>query len=86
MYLRIKGQIEALKNFSYLFALDEEATAHDLENLLKLPTRWGDTVSPGSSAKLADGAAACVLMNENGLQKYTMKFYLNLYFVVFSVK
>ena len=48
---------------------DEEATAHDLENLLKLPTRWGDTVSPGSSAKLADGAAACVLMNEDGIKK-----------------
>ena len=48
---------------------DEEATAHDLENLLKLPTRWGDTVSPGSSAKLADGAAACVLMNEEGIKK-----------------
>ena len=54
--------------------LDEEATAHDLENLLKLPTRWGDTVSPGSSAKLADGAAACVLMNENGIKKYALKF------------
>ena len=49
--------------------LDEEATAHNLENLLRLPPRWGDTVSPGSSAKLADGAAACVLMNENGLKR-----------------
>ena len=49
--------------------LDEEATAHNLENLLKLPTRWGDTITPGSSAKLADGAAACVLMNENGLKR-----------------
>ena len=52
-----------------IIILDEEATAHDLENLLRLPTRWGDTVSPGSSAKLADGAAACVLMNENGLKR-----------------
>ena len=58
----------------FLFILDEEATAHDLENLLKLPTRWGDTVSPGSSAKLADGAAACVLMNEDGIKKYALKF------------
>ena len=82
MYLRIKGQLETLKNFSYLFVLDEEATAHDLENLLKLPTRWGDTVSPGSSAKLADGAAACVLMNENGIQKYAMKFSHNVFFIL----
>merc|ERR1712226_587633 len=52
---------------------DEEATAHKLENLLKLPPRWGDTVTPGSSAKLADGAAACVLMNENGLKRYNIK-------------
>ena len=48
---------------------DEEATAHNLGNLLQLPTRWGDTITPGSSAKLADGAAACVLMNENGLKR-----------------
>ena len=81
----LKGQLETLKNFSYLFALDEEATAHDLENLLKLPTRWGDTVSPGSSAKLADGAAACVLMNENGIQKYTMNFYHNSLFILYFI-
>ena len=52
---------------------DEEATAHNLENLLQLPTRWGDTITPGSSAKLADGAAACVLMNETGLKRCLTK-------------
>ena len=48
---------------------DEESTAHDVKMLLSLPTRWGDTITPGSSAKLADGAAACVLMTENALKK-----------------
>ena len=78
----LNNQIETIKNFYIFFVLDEEATAHNLENLLKLPTRWGDTVSPGSSAKLADGAAACVLMNEKGIQKYAMKFSHNVFFIL----
>ena len=64
MYLRI-----SVSFLHFVFYSDEEATAHQLENLLSLPTRWGDTITPGSSAKLADGAAACVLMNEDGLKR-----------------
>ena len=73
MFIIIKSLKTAINESLWLrlllTILDEEATAHKLENLLKLPPRWGDTVTPGSSAKLADGAAACVLMNENGLKR-----------------
>lgn len=50
-------------------AKDEEPTAHNLDMLLNLPTKWGPTITPGSSSKLADGAAACLIMNEAGIQK-----------------
>jgi len=48
---------------------DEESTAHDIGMLLSLPTKWGPTITPGSSAKLADGAAACVLMTEEAMKR-----------------
>lgn len=48
---------------------DEESTAHNIDMLLSLPTKWGPTITPGSSAKLADGAAACVLMTEQALTR-----------------
>ena len=49
---------------------DEESKAHDISKLDKLPTRWGDTITAGSAAKLADGAAACVMMNGTALKRY----------------
>ena len=49
---------------------DEEPSKHDWTNLSSLPTIWGDTIARGSSSKLADGAAACLLVNETGLKKY----------------
>ena len=41
----------------------------DSKSMAELPTPWGGTISRASSSKLADGAAACVLMNEAGLKK-----------------
>ena len=38
-----------------------------------MPTPWGDTVTRASASKLADGAAACVMTNSTGLQKYGLK-------------
>ena len=48
---------------------DEESKAHDIGKLDKLPTRWGDTITAGSAAKLADGAAACVMMTGAAMKK-----------------
>ena len=48
---------------------DEESRAHDLSKLDKLPTRWGDTITAGSAAKLADGAAACVMMTGKAIKR-----------------
>ena len=53
------------------FAKDEEPSKHDWTSLGTLPTIWGVTIARGSSSKLADGAAACVLVNETGLKKYS---------------
>jgi len=36
-------------------------------------TPWGSTVTRAGSSKLADGASACVLMNNEGLAMYNMK-------------
>lgn len=48
---------------------DENMATYSISDLPDLPTPWGSMVSRGSSSKLADGAAACVLMNETGLQR-----------------
>ncbi len=51
------------------FTKDEEPGKHDWTSLSSLPTIWGDTIARGSSSKLADGAAACLMVNETGLKK-----------------
>ena len=51
------------------FTKDEEPGKHDWTSLSSLPTIWGDTIARGSSSKLADGASACLMVNETGLKK-----------------
>ena len=51
------------------FTKDEEPEKHDWTTLSSLPSIWGDTIARGSSSKLADGAAACLMVNETGLKK-----------------
>ena len=36
-------------------------------------TPWGDTITRASGSKLADGAAACIMTNTTGLQKFGLK-------------
>jgi acetyl-CoA acetyltransferase len=48
---------------------DDNMAPYDVNKLSELPTPWGSTVSRASASKLADGAAACVLMNEHGLSE-----------------
>jgi acetyl-CoA acetyltransferase len=52
-----------------LFSKDEEPERHDWTSLASLPTIWGETIARGSSSKLADGAAACLMTNQAGVEK-----------------
>lgn len=53
---------------------DDPAMApYKIEDIPSMPTPWGKTVTRGSASKLADGAAACVLMNETGLALHKVK-------------
>ena len=46
---------------------DPAMVPYHVDDIPNMPTPWGNTVTRGSASKLADGAAACVLMNETGL-------------------
>jgi len=52
---------------------DEEVARCNYDTFRRTRTYWGETVGVGSSSKLADGAAATVLMNETALNKYDLK-------------
>jgi len=52
---------------------DDNMNPFDINQGPWAQTPWGSTVSRASSSKLADGAAACVLMNNDGLNKYDVK-------------
>lgn len=48
---------------------DEEPNRCNYETFRSTPTYWGETVGVGSCSKFADGAAAAVLVNEDGLKQ-----------------
>ena len=49
---------------------DEEVGRCNYNKFRTTPTYWGDTVGVGSSSKLADGAAATMLVNSSTLARY----------------
>merc|ERR1711936_1045014 len=49
---------------------DEEVSRCNYDTFRTTHTYWGETVGVGSSSKLADGAAATLLVNSTGLDKY----------------
>ena len=79
--LSLKRLEIALKNGVYkdeITAVDSIETDDDMnpfkvEDIPSMPTPWGTTVTRASASKLADGAAACVLMNQEGLDEYGVK-------------
>ena len=52
---------------------DDDMNPFKIEDIPAMPTPWGTTVTRASASKLADGAAACVLMNQEGLDEYGVK-------------
>ena len=48
---------------------DDSMNTFKNDKILETQTPWGETVTRLSSSKLADGAAAAVLMNEEGLKR-----------------
>eukprot|EP00093_Oithona_nana_P006047 06047.XXX_226633_225544_1 [CDS] Oithona nana genome sequencing. len=52
---------------------DDNMNPFEISDIDTMPTPWGSTVTRASASKLADGAAACVLMNQDGLDKYNVK-------------
>ena len=48
---------------------DDEMNPYDVNQMHLMPTPWGQSVTRASASKLADGAAACVLMNNEGLMR-----------------
>lgn len=52
---------------------DDNMNPFKISDIDTMPTPWGSTVTRASASKLADGAAACVLMNQDGLDKYKVK-------------
>ena len=52
---------------------DDNMNPFEISDIDTMPTPWGSTVTRASASKLADGAAACVLMNQDGLNKYNVK-------------
>ena len=52
---------------------DDDMNPFEIDQIPWSQTPWGSTVTRASSSKLADGAAACVLMNNDGLEKYEVK-------------
>ena len=79
--LSLKRLEIALKNDIYkneITAVDTIETDDDMNpfkisDIPQMPTPWGTTVTRASASKLADGAAACVLMNQEGLNEYGVK-------------
>ena len=48
---------------------DEEVGKYDIKTFRTTRSLWGDTIGWGSCSKLADGAAAALLVNETGLER-----------------
>ena len=65
-----KGEIHPLKLKFGIVDKDDDMNPYDTNQIQNMPTPWGETVTRASASKLADGAAACVLMNNHGLGEY----------------
>ena len=65
-----KGEIHPLKLKFGIVDKDDEMNPYDIKQIQDMPTPWGRTVTRASASKLADRAAACLLMNNEGLLKY----------------
>lgn len=51
---------------------DDDMNPYDINQMHLMDTPWGQTVTRASASKLADGATAAVLMNNDGLMRYTL--------------
>ena len=47
--------------------IDDDMNPYEIDQIPWSQTPWGSTVTRASSSKLADGASACILMNNDGL-------------------
>lgn len=67
--------VASKKNGELLFSTDEHPRLSSLEELARLKPAFveGGTVTAGNSSGINDGAAACLLVSEETLQKYNLK-------------
>ena len=66
-------EIVAVDNGKKVVTEDEEVGRFDSTTFRTGRTLWGDTIGWGSCSKLADGAAAALLVNETGLESLALK-------------
>lgn len=67
--------VASKKNSEQIFSTDEHPRLSSLEELARLKPAFveGGTVTAGNSSGINDGAAACLLVSEETLQKYNLK-------------
>ena len=61
-------EIVGVHNGKEMVTGDEEVGRYDSKTFRTSRTLWGDTIGWGSCSKLADGAAAALLVNQTGLE------------------